>query len=475
MTTHENVPPEAARKSSALWLAFLSALVFYAWAYSYLGAILILEKNTVRTGAPQAGFIDAVYQSASLRSGRNSGETSISSTVTRAFPQYTDGVVDPLFPWLMSGFSSEPPDVVFERGKWMNLILSGSILILFGLAAAKAFSFSGATAMVLMGGFGIILERSAYFSPDALYYLLLVLTWLCALSLIRQNLLWLYGAFGVLLGLSYLAKPLVWPIVTGFVVVSIVRSIWIGFASRKNRGSDGLWSPSNQLVGFAMMIAAFLLVTGPRLSYAAAVFGDPFHHYQKYLVWFDSPQDALRFQQEHPGKEELSALTFDNRPGLVRFVREKGWGALGGRSWEGALAQVKSSALSRGGWILFYGFFVFLVIAAMHRWAASRQKNEVWRLRGASAPWMLLFLSVVAAITLFHTGVGNPVIPNSPMTTSLFLPILVTFIWIAERYRRQLQRSNISSVVNWVYAVLMAFPILRITLRIILAVSAPVI
>ena len=474
MMKREKFSFESSRKSPVLWLAFLSVLVFYTWAYSYLGAILILEKNTVRTGQPQAGFIDAVYQSASISSGRNAGEKSISSAFTRAFPQYTDGIVDPLFPWLMQGASSEPPDVVFERGKWMNFIVSGSLLILFGLAAAKAFSFSGAAAIMLMGGFGIILERSAYFSPDALYYLLLVLTWLCALSLIRQNLLWLYGVFGVLLGLSYLAKPLVWPIVAGFVAVSILRSIWIAFASRKNRGSDGLWSPSNQLVGFAMMIAAFLLVTGPRLSYANEAFGDPFHNYQKYFVWFDTPGEAVRFQQSHPGKAELSALSLDELPGPVRYVKEKGWVSLGQRSWDGAVAQVKSSVLGRGGWILIYGFFVFLVVAAMHRWAASHQIDEVWLVRGTSAPWMLLFLGAVVGITLFYTGVGNPIIPYSAMTTSLFLPILVTFIWISERYRRQMQRSNFAKVVNWVYAVLMAGPILWITVRIVMAVSAPV-
>ena len=474
MMKRENFPSEFSRKSPALWLAFLSVLIFYTWAYSYLGAILILEKNTTRTGQPQAGFIDAVYQSASISSGRNAGETSISSVLTRAFPQYTDGIVDPLFPWLMRGSSSEPPDVVFERGKWMNLILSGSLLILFALAAAKAFSFSGAAAIILMGGFGIILERSAYFSPDALYYLLLVLTWLCALSLIRQNLLWLYGVFGVLLGLSYLAKPLIWPIVAGFVVVSVLRSIWIGFASRKDRGSDGLWSPSNQLVGFAIMIAAFLFVTGPRLSYANAAFGDPFHNYQKYFVWFDTPEEAVRFQQAHPGKAELSALSFEERPGPLRYVKEKGWASFVQRWWDGALAQVKSSVLGRGGWILIYGFFVFVVIAAMHRWAASRQNDEVWLVRGTSAPWMLLFLGIVVGITLFYTGMGNPIIPFSAMTTSLFLPILVTFIWISERYRLQLHRSNLAGAVNWVYAVLMAGPILWFTVRIVMALSTPV-
>lgn len=462
------------RKSLASWALFLGVLVVYAWAYCYLGAVLILEKNVERTGNPQALFIDSVYRSSSLRTGEKEGDVSILTSLTKSFPQYTDGVVDPLFPWLALGFSSLPPDELFEAGKWMNLILSGALLIAFGIAAARAFSFSGASAIVLMGGFGVILERSAYFSPDALYYLLVVLAWLCALSLIRQNHLWLYGVYGILLGIAYLAKPLVWPFVAGFLVVSLVRSFASLSRARNGTGDAGLWVSSNQLVGFAMMIAAFLLVTGPRLSYAAATYGDPFHSYQKYLVWFDGTAEAARFQRENPGRAELEALSRENTPGIVSFVRKKGLAALVERSWEGAVAQVKSSVLGRGGWILIYGFLVFLVVAGIHRWAAFHQDEEVWRVRGTSARWMLLYLGFVIVITLFYAGIGNPVIPHSAMTTSLFLPILVTFIWISERYRRQLQRTRFATLVNRVYLGLMAGPIVWITLRIAMAVKAPV-
>lgn len=463
--------PPRARKSLVPWIAYLSVLVLYTWAYCYLGAILILEKNTDHTGQPQASFIDAVYRSVSTGEGE---KPSILGDFTRAFPRYTDGIVDPLFPWLMRGRAGAPPDEVFTAGKWLNFVLSGSLLLVLALAAARAFSFSGAAAVILMGGFGVILERSAYFSPDALYYLLVVLTWLCALSLIRQNHLWLYGVFGVLLGLSYLAKPLVWPIVAGFVLVSVVRSFWLGFRSRKDRGDAGIWSPSNQLVGFAMTIAAFLLVTGPRLSYAGAVFGNPFHSYQKYSVWLDTPAEAARFRQERPGKADLAAIPPGETPGMVRFVRERGFAALAKRGWSGALEQIKSSVLGRGGWILIYGFVVFAVVAGIHRWAAFHQSDEIWQVRGTSARWMLLFLGSVLAIALFYAGVGNPVIPHSALTTSLFLPILVTFVWIAERYRRQLQRTRYATLVNRVHTGLMAGPIVWITFRIILAVRAPV-
>ena len=467
------VPPTTplrSRKTLALWTVFLGMLVLYAWAYSYLGAVLILGKNTNRTGSSQAAFVDAVYRAASV--GADEERPSILGEFTKLLPQYPDGTVDPLFPWLLRGYATQPPDEVFEAGKWVNFILSGGLLLAFALAAARAFSFSGATAVVLMGGFGVILERSAYFSPDAIYYLLIVLTWLCALSLIRQNHLWLYGAFGVLLGLSYLAKPLVWPIVLGFLLVSVIRSFWVAFRTRKDRQDAGTWSPSNQLVGFAMTIAAFLLITGPRLSYAAANFGDPLHSYQKYFIWLDTPTEAALFQQQHPGKAELESIPPGEKPGMVRFVKQKGFTALIDRGMEGALAQVKSSVLGRGGWILVYGVFVCVVIAGIHRWAALHQNDEIWQVRGTSARWMLLFLGLVIAITLFYSGIGNPIIPHSAMTTSLFLPILVTFVWISERYRRQLQRSQFARLVNGVYVVLMAGAILWITCRIVLGLQA---
>ena len=459
-------------KSLMLWAVYLSALVLYAWPYCYFGSILILEANTDRTTQPQASFIDAVYRAASAEA--NDAKPSILGDFTRALPRYTDGVVDPLFPWLLRRHATAPPDLVFEAGKWFNFTLSAVLLVVFAVAAARAFSFSGATAIILMGGFGVILERSGYFSSDAIYFLLVALAWLCALSLIRQNQLWLYVVFGILLGLAYLAKPLVWPIVAGFVIVSLVRSLWIGMRSRRRHEETGTWSPSNQLVGLAMTIAAFLLITGPRLTYAGSTFGDPFHTYQKYLLWFDTPQEAADFQRTHPGKSELAAIPPGEKPGLVRFVRERGFAALVKRSASGALAQVKSSVLGRGGWVLVYGFFVFLVVGGIHRIAATRQHDEVWEVRGTSARWMLLFLITVGAITLLYAGIGNPIVPYSAMTTSLFLPILVTFVWIAERYRRQLQRTRFATVVNRVYVGLMALPILWITVRILLSIRTPV-
>lgn len=457
------------RKSPLLWTLYLLFIVAFAWGYSFLGTLLILERNTDPNAQPQATYIDAVYRSAS---DPEQGRRSILGDFTGAFPRYTDGMVDPLFPWLMRSQATAPPDELFERGKWVNFILCGSLLAVLAVGAARAFSFSGAAAIVLMGGFGVILERSTYFSPDALFHMIVVMAWLCALSLLRQNHLWLYGAFGGLLGLAYLAKPLIWPTVLAFVVVSAVRSAWVGVRSRKNRGETPLWVPSNQLVGSAMAIAAFLLVTGPRLSYAGSVFGDPFHSYQKYEIWLDSPAEAARFRQSYPGKDELAAIPPAERPGLRRFLREEGAENLAERAWNGALEQIRTSALGRRRAIVLYTFAVFLVVASIHRWAALHQGEEIWQVRGTSAFWMLLFLAASLLLSLFYAGVGSPVAPYSALVTSLFLPIILTFVWISERYRRQLQRSRYASLVNRLYAVLMSGPIVWIAFLVLRSLQA---
>lgn len=458
------------KRSWGAWVGYLAFLVVYTWAYMFLGSVVVLKYNTDRSSKQQSDYIDAVYQSASISSGSLEEVPSITAELSGAFPQFTDGVIGPLFPWLLDQYAGLSPDQLFEKGKWFNLTLSCVLLVVFGLAAARAFSFIGSAAIILMGGFGVILERSAYFSPDALFYLLFVLAWLCALSLIRQNLLWQYGVFGLLLGLGYLTKPLVWPLVASFIAVSLIRSFVAAVTRREGRPVEDLWSPSNQLVGFAMMISAFILLCGPSLSYSNARFGSPFHSYQDYQIWLDSPEEAFRFQSTHPGREELSPLTITQRPGLVKYVQENGTEALFERAWKGALEQVKSSVLGRKGWILSYGCFVFLVVALIHRWTMIRQKDEVWRVRGTSARWMLLFTLIAVFCALFYSGVGNSIFPGSSITTALFLPVLLSFIWIAERYRRQLQRSNRATLVNWVYGFLMAIPIVWITSLIVISI-----
>lgn len=462
------------KKSWRSWYFFLGFLMLYTWAYTFLGTILIVEKNSSRIGNPQSAHIESVYRSFPASENTLDSEEARTRRTTPSVPYYTDGIVHPLWPWLMGGFASEPPDELFMSGKWLNMLMSCALMVLLGVVAAKAFSFTGSAAIILMGGFGVILERSAFFSPDAIYYLLVVLTWLCGLSLIRQNRLWVYAVFGVFLGLTFLARPPIWPLLTSFLVVSFIRTISEAMRSDDEKAEESSWVNSNQLVGFAMLVTAFLIITGPRLSFANERFGNPLHSYQNYFVWMENGAEAGSFKAAFSDRESLETLTLLTRPGAIRYLRENGFGSMIERASEGIVQEIKASALGRSSWILFYGFFVFLVVAFIHRWVMTRQHDEVWRVRGASARWMLLFVILMSGSTLFYAGIGNRVIQGNSITTSLFVPLLLTFIWIAERYRRQLQRSHYATLVNRVYFGLMTVPIVWVSVRIVLAVRVPV-
>jgi hypothetical protein len=222
----------------------------------------------------------------------------------------------------------------------------------------------------------------------------------------------------------------------------------------------------------AILATAFILITGPRLSHANTQFGYPFHSYSDFSVWTDSPEEAQQFARQMSERAGSDPTPWRERPGILPFLDNHSGKELWDRAYQGAKDQLSNSVIGRQGGIILYGFFVFVVVAALHRWAVWRQTEQIWKVRGTSARWMLLFLLVGILLTLFHVGVGNRVIPNNSMTTALFLPMLMTFIWIAERYRRQLQRTSLAAVVNLVYCGLMTLPILWISYRVLSAVRS---
>jgi len=461
---------EKVRKSWRAWGLYLAFLVLFTWVYIFLGAGVILRPSTEAVENLQKPYIEAVYRNAAAVEKSKEEAGAVSAGVKGLFPYQTNGVVEPLFPWLARGLSDFPPDELLEKGRWANLFLCCGLLVLMGVGAARAFSFTGAAAMLMMGGFGIILERSAYFTPDALYNLLVLVAWMCSLSLIRQNHLWLYAVLGVLLGFIYLVRPPIWPLLLAFILVSILRTFGEWYRRRREVEESKLWLNSNQLVGFAMLVTAFILITGPRLSYASTTFGYPFHSFSSLALWMDSSAEVMRATQEMRDRSPEATVAWTERPGLVSFTKENGVSGLWSRAMEGAQEQIRNSVIGRQGGILLYGLFVFLVIAIMHRWAVWRQNKEIWKVRGTSARWMLAFLVVGVFLNLLFVGLGNQVTPNSAATTAMFLPMLMTFVWIAERYRRQLQRTHLADVVNLVYCGLMVLPILWISFRIFSAV-----
>lgn len=447
------------------WAAFGIFLFGYVWLYFYLGTHLIHQTNQDRLNWDQQHNIVMSLRSLEREKQPIGPGESVTAALWRSFPHYTDGVVNPLWPWIAARFATADHEAYFVRGKWFNLILSGVFLIGLGLVTARSFSIPSAVALLLAGGLAAVLPRSVYFQPEPVYYICFFLAWVCALSLLRRNTLWLYGILGVLLGLSYLAKTSIQAFVLAFIGVTTLRCVADWWRGRRPGSPDSLpaderWSLANHFIGLAVLAMAFFATAGPRLSYANDAFGDPFHSYPGYWMWMDDFAQGAEFMQRYPNAEALARLPEAERPSPGRYLRTHSLAETLERLRHGtfeklddffAPAEWRKSGREMvpfRGWLL--GGFVALFLAmAVLRWHASRQKDRwIYPVGSQSARWMLLFAAGTFVISALAFGFYEPIGKGDRFMVALYLPVAVTLVWVAERFRRQLQRTDYATLAN---------------------------
>ncbi len=394
----------------------------------------------------------------------------ITASMWRKLPHFTDGVVNPLWPWIAARFHSEDHETFFQRGKWFNIVLVAVFLNLLGLVCARVFSISGAINLVLIGSLGAFLTRAVHFQPESIYYILFFATWMCCLALMRHNELWLYALLGLFSGLAYLAKSSVQPLLLVFLAVTALRFVVELVQRRRGKNPDSRWHPQNHFIGMAVLAMAFLMVVGPRLSFANERYGAPFHSYTSYWLWMDKFEDCYRFMGDHGTRESLRNITPENKPSMMNYARthtgEEAWGrmrdgvevAVSGMLYPQKTRQNKTHdrewkqlAPDRGKYLL--GLLVIAGVMAGCLWWALRQSDaKDLRAQPWSGGWMLLFAAGAFAIYTMAYGFYTPIGKGDRFMLSLYLPLAVTFVWVAERLRRQTTRVRHKRWVGRVYA-----------------------
>ncbi|NNE93532.1 MAG: hypothetical protein HKN23_17940 [Verrucomicrobiales bacterium] len=473
------------------WGGFAVFLLGFLWLYFYLGTHLVYQTNRDRLNWDQQHNINLAFRTAErAEQGIQPGE-SITAVMWRAFPHYTDGVVNPLWPWFAAKFRDTDHERFFEKGKWVNLTLSACFLVVLGIISARAFSFLSAPLIVLACGLGAFLPRAVYFQPEPIFYIFFFLAWMCALSLLRKNDVWLYGVLGFLFALAYLAKGSWQPFALVFVGVTLLRSLaaWIrGIWLKKE---DTRWNLANQFIGLAALITVFAVTAWPRLSYSNATFGDPMHSYPGYWMWMDDFNDGAQFMIRYSTKEALTSMDPETKPSLSNYLKTHSRDEFFQRLREGTIKKSKEfffppevkqnraktkewrQILPQRGWILIWLFITLIVISVFHFLAWRNRDQLVWPVGTQSAWWMLLFSVGVFTVSSLAFGFFEPIGKGDRFMLGLYSPMIVTFIWIVERFRRQLQRTRMASIVNLVFAICMAIPLAVIAFRVVQLLDTP--
>ncbi|MCB1091149.1 MAG: hypothetical protein KDL87_06445 [Verrucomicrobiae bacterium] len=485
-------PTSGARPSPdwRAWAAFGGFLIIYAWLYFFLGTHLIHQTNQDRLNWDQQHNIVMSLRSLEREKQPIGPGESVTAALWRSFPHYTDGVVNPLWPWIAARFATEDHEAYFVRGKWFNVILTGVFLLGLGLVAARAFSIPAAMAILLTGGLAAMLPRAPYFQPEPVYYLCFFLAWVCALSLMRRNSLWMYGVLGLLLGLSYLAKTSIQAFALAFIGVTTLRCLVEWWRGRKRvAGTPAIgdqWNVANHFIGLAVLAMTFLGTTGARLSYANEAFGSPFHSYPGYWMWMDDFQQGADFMQRYPNAEALAKLPAVEKPSAGNYLKRHSMAEVVERLRHGTMEKMGDFLAPKEwrksgrelvpfrGWLLGAVGLALAVMAGMRWWAKRQKERWIWPVVSQSARWMLLFAAGTFVISALAFGFYEPIGKGDRFMLGLYLPVVVTFIWVAERFRRQLQRTDLARWANRAYFGILGLVILAVGARMIQLVADPV-
>ncbi len=450
---------------------FLCAGLFlglFAGAYLTIGAQLINRTNTSDQelrGSDQRHNIKLAVIAKQIR--ENKGEYAGRSTLTgwmRKFPNYTDGVVSPLWPWVGSFLVPEGIEVdaleisaserlLFERGKRFLVVTSCLVLVVTGAFLLRFFSLPAVFVLLLTGGLGALLQRSAFYQPEVLSYIFLALSWVLALFLLKRNCLRYYLLLGVCLGLAYLAKTSIQPIVGGFLIATTLRWI-VAFRTRKQAQPQLLWNPTTHLIGLCVLGFAFCLVTAPRLLHSKQQYGSMTHTYPSYWMWMDRFEDAYLWMGSHGNAEAIKAAGSD-APSFLNYLKNHTLGELTQR-FTGGTADVVGRFFSppkarrdktphrpwkallehRGTYL---GLLALLAAAMALQHALLNRSPFCFGIQGIASATFLVSTFVIAALAY---GWYSPIGKGDRFMLSLYLPLVISLIWACERLHQGLPKNR---------------------------------
>uniref|UniRef100_UPI0037842AB6 hypothetical protein n=1 Tax=Prosthecobacter sp. TaxID=1965333 RepID=UPI0037842AB6 len=284
--------------SGGRWVVMLASLVFFAWCYVQA----FQWQSQAGTGIHEQ---ERMYLNAAIETRRDltpDFSKGVSKPLNDWLPHRTDGIVRPMWPWLAAwnvaaghatsaAALSAEDHLVLRSGKRLLFGLSLGFLLMLGLAAARAFSVPAALLTILTIGFGVLLPSAAMFSPDVLFQLLFLLTWVCCIAALKRNSLWLYGMIGFFSALANLTLPTATTLVFVFIFVSTLRWLWgLIVASWFQESGTTLWVWRNHWLGIILLVACHLITVGPMLAHSKEKLGDaaPF-----FWRWFDD-ENAMR-------------------------------------------------------------------------------------------------------------------------------------------------------------------------------------
>lgn len=484
------------------WLVFAVFLGLFAAAYVHIGGLLISQTNNTDKdilGADQKHNLKTALQTREdLKLDFSKG---VSEPIKNWLPHRTDGVIQPLWPWVAAWLAdgnhqiSGPTEVTeqdrafFNRGRWFHVGMTLGFLLLLGIGCARLYSLPAAMNVVMLVGFGALLPRSAYFQPEPIYFIFFLLTWVACILALKQNTLWSYGLIGVCSGIAYMAKGSVSPLVMVFIGISTLRWAWGWVLARLPGESNTLWVRRNHFFGLFILGMCHLFVVGPRLADANEKFGDPFHSYPGYWMWFDDFDVAYKWMNDHGGKDTLQNIPPSEKPSFKNYAATHTREQMIERLVNGTKVKLEEflapgvtaksrtpkpwkGVLELRGVYLGELLLILLSLALVIKAAAPKAQHAGERLHPETAAIVLFVVGSFAAYSLAY-GWYTPIGRGDRFMLSLYAPLVLSFVWASEAFLKRAKRRKAHRWIFLGYELAQWALFAAVTLRIIAILQFP--
>ncbi|MGV3659406.1 MAG: hypothetical protein ACO1TE_04455 [Prosthecobacter sp.] len=447
--------------SGGRWVVMLIALGALAWAYATnFWQMLPLRAELARPHPMEVSHLEmAGLARNDLKLDFSRG---VSEPLNNWLPHTTDGLVRPLWPWLAAWLMDDTEGNVGRAG-WSprfatrvhlaKLSATLAVLVLLGLACARAFSVPAALLTVLLIGFGVFLPSGRFFLPDLLFSVLFLLTWVGCIAALKRNSLWLYGAIGFFSALANLTAPSATSLVIVFVGVSTLRWLWGWMLEQLSGVGTSLWVRRNHWLGLMLLVVCHLFTVGPMLSFGHQKLGDatPFH-----WRWFDSAEEMRVWTSAHHTRASLKAVSPTGLPSFENYRTSHSTEEIRSRLHKGTLAVAGTVLPREWGSVFPRGIFVaalmgiLLLLVFMLGFATPRAHHAGQALHPETAP-IVFFTLLALAVCSLDFGWDVPVMDFGNRVLALYPPLVLSLVWACEALVQRGRRRKMRLPVLLIY------------------------
>ena len=364
------------------WCVYLFAVALFVAAYFHLGSELVRQTNLDIMSSDQAANIWLARESTS-----------------DVFP-LRSSYIQPLWPWVSTFVMDADDQTYFVRGKRLNLALGCAASVLIFLLGAACVAPAPGYMMGWVAGFGVFLQRSHFFHPEPLLYTFFAGAALCMVLSLRSNAWWLYAGWGACLGLGYLAKASVSPLLAVYagatILLLLARLGWFpGWAVQSI--PEASWSLGRHIAGSIGAVALCATIVAPNALFKLRVHDDAFFSPTKYWMWCDDwDTEAYLLHQRIWTAKSRAAFAPGELPTMGNYLRK--------HTWKRAAARAAS-----GTWETADNFFLpgrslipALFILSQKGNPARGEADRVWRFVLPARGLYIAALALLAGFVFFE-------------------------------------------------------------------------